>query len=569
MHSSINLPITPESTPVNILYSSANLMTHRINPATSIVIESFLPLGLERRLRRYERVRDVMNSWDRDSQNSLLVLPCDLPENDKDLDIDSVPRTEYAPLGFNFHLYHSQRPGKWQKRYITLLENGQMFAAKKPEANPVDKDTQTLCHLSDFDIYSPTETQMRKHLKPPKKFCYAIKSQQKSAVFINGENFVHFFCTEDVTLAHRFHEMVHAWRSWYLVNRRVALPAASEPPPQTNPVKHSATKSTSVVKVGAHGLKASVDETPYIIGAFEPLIDMNRFDKPLEEFGKDFPSDKPVTHRAKEIPRPKHLSQGKHKAVRRAPATDAKEEEFASSGLLGTAYDERRQAARKGQSVEREEDGPFVGGLSLLNGGTPSEKESPKRPDPNPWPRSAAEKTTRQRSQSIQERQPLRPSTSDGASRFGQRRHKPQPLVDLASRLPEAPTWRHNQGQGVKAPAGVPLIDLASGPQQPRFVEIPRRELVRRDTSKGSAPQVKGPLPQALKARSRSRSTAGLAAAGHRTPPEEYPPVPPLLMRDANRQKDGDKHGEREPQRGRDTHPREPLSRERSDTLGY
>ncbi len=58
--SSINLPVTPETTPKDILYSSANLMTHRIDPKASIVVECFQPFGLERRLRRYERVRDVL-----------------------------------------------------------------------------------------------------------------------------------------------------------------------------------------------------------------------------------------------------------------------------------------------------------------------------------------------------------------------------------------------------------------------------------------------------------------------------------------------------------------------------
>ncbi|RSM15368.1 hypothetical protein CEP52_000931 [Fusarium oligoseptatum] len=151
LSSVINLPVTPDTSPMDILYSTANLTTHDINPKESVIIECYVELGLERRLRRYERIRDVMNSWDRDQQNSLLVVTNDISGgSDADLDIDSVPRTPTAPPGFTLQMYHSSRPGKWNKRWITLLESGQMYSSKKPDSKPADKDSTVLCHLSDF-----------------------------------------------------------------------------------------------------------------------------------------------------------------------------------------------------------------------------------------------------------------------------------------------------------------------------------------------------------------------------------------------------------------------------------
>ncbi|CRK46884.1 hypothetical protein BN1723_001159 [Verticillium longisporum] len=121
----------------------------------------------------------------------------------------------------------------------------------------------------------------------------AIKSQQKNSVFLNTENFIHFLSTDDTTAARKLHKSVQEWRSWYLVNKKVDL-AKKEKALQTNHDRLHVEKPTDIVKSGHHRLKVSVDETPYTIGKFEPLLDMNRFDKPLEEFGKDFLPERPA-----------------------------------------------------------------------------------------------------------------------------------------------------------------------------------------------------------------------------------------------------------------------------------
>ncbi|KAL5628720.1 hypothetical protein BROUX41_002111 [Berkeleyomyces rouxiae] len=297
-NSTISLPVTADTTPSDLLYSAANVMTQNINPATSILMEGYRQLFLERRLRRYEPIRDVLNSWDFDAQNSLQIIPRDSSSSaDWDLSFKAVQKTPQPPAGFCFQMYHSGRTAKWQKRYVTLLETGQVFMAKKSGLKPTDKDAQTLCHLSDFEIFQPpldVGPSAWKVLKAPKRFCYAVKSLQKQAVFPKGENFVHFFCTDDADLARRFHDAIHAWRSWYLVNKmgvvdsstpKSAVKSVSVDIASKRPVDRL---KTEVSRLGHHRMKVSVDETPYTIGAFEPLMDMSRFDKPLEDFGKEF-----------------------------------------------------------------------------------------------------------------------------------------------------------------------------------------------------------------------------------------------------------------------------------------
>ncbi|KAF7554246.1 hypothetical protein G7Z17_g3092 [Cylindrodendrum hubeiense] len=598
LSSTINLPITTDTSPVDVLYSTANLTAHDIDPKTSVIIECYVDLGLERRLRRYEHIRDVMNSWDRDQQNSLLVLTYDISETevDADLDIHSVPRTPNPPPGFTLHLYHSSRPGKWNKRWVTLLETGQMFSHKKPEAKASDKDSTVLCHLSDFDIYTPRESEVKRHLKAPRRFCYAVKSQQKTVVFPNGENFVHFFCAEDAQLAQRFHELVQRWRSWYLVTKQLDLEKKQKPyervvpdkPPRIShsnfPVKKgNLTKSISTVTNGSHRLKVSVDESPYTIGAFQPLIDLNRFDKPIEEFGKDFevvppppkPKPKPVVQKPK-VQKPKVLTKQGSQAPP-TPQTPQTDSEFSPGGLLGNGYEKKRMQAEQIERAERisngsqvQSDGPFTDAPSLLNSiVSPISPPREKKPEPRPWLPSASEHTARSRSKSVHStrRSPLVDNTAVSpnpiiTSSSSNLKQKPQPLVNLTNSFPEPPRWRENQGGAHKpAASNGPLINFATGGQS---TANPIGPGLIRSSTRSSAHHTavnKPPLPgsvtlnsisSAQSSRPRSRSTAGMQPPSLRAP---APPVPPLPNRSVRR----DKTQPAETPRGRDPRPREPL----------
>ncbi|OBT50021.1 hypothetical protein VE04_09894, partial [Pseudogymnoascus sp. 24MN13] len=237
---SINLPVTPTTTAQELIYSATNILSGSVTPDSAILRESYASAGVERRIRRYERVRDIMNSWDRDTQNALVLSGSDSPRHDTDLWPHSAPRRR--PDQFSAQLHHSHKPGRWIKSYITLLPSGQLYAHRKSGGKLSDKDALALCHISDFDVYVPVPSQLRK-LAPPKKHCCAIKSQQKATMFLSAENFVHFFCTDDAFTADAFQSAVQRWRSWYLVST-MARAATS---------------------------KTSPTSRPYTLGSFEPL----------------------------------------------------------------------------------------------------------------------------------------------------------------------------------------------------------------------------------------------------------------------------------------------------------
>ncbi|KAK8047304.1 hypothetical protein PG996_015368 [Apiospora saccharicola] len=380
--------VTPESTPSDIIRLAMKAYDHGQIAEQMVVLESYGPLGLERKIRRFEHVRDVMNSWDGDTHNHLIVAESDSPHDAQDLELESVPDTVEPPQGDRFYMQHSNRPGKWNKRWITLLDNGQMLSAKKPETNGVDKDTVRLCNLSDYDIYKPTPVTARRQLKPPKKFCFAVKSQHKSSMFMNTDNYVQYFCTEDAEMAARFSRKVFGWRSWYLVD-----PTSRTPKPIS--------KTPNTVASATARPSESSGENQYRLGEFEPLIDMGRFDKRLSQFGKDLVlpiAPVPPTTPKRSASKKQESQAQKHAGTLikdTAPASDAA---FTGAGLLAGGYEDRKAAAVAAEQAKEptkdSELGAFTQGPSLLN----RRPETPESPPESPsWFPSAAEHTAKHR----------------------------------------------------------------------------------------------------------------------------------------------------------------------------
>lgn len=467
--SSINLPVTPETTPSDIIYSAANIMSQNIIPSTAILIESYTQLGLERRVRRYEHVRDVMNSWDRDTQNAFTLVNSDTPLHDTDLEVSSVPRE--APGDVTVYMHHSQKPGKWNKRFITLQSSGQIFMSKRTGAKLSDKDSSTLCHLSDFDIYTPTAQQMRKTLKPPKKHCYAIKSQQKTTMFLSTENFVHFFSSEDESLAEKFYDRVQKWRSWYLVNRmgEGGKKAARQTEKQN--------KNGTIASRHAAPLQPEVDDTPYTIGTFSPLFEGGE-GTDWEEEDEDRPRQVPFHLRHSLSVSPS--AEDQRRMSRRHPPPVAyripqeQEEEFASAGLLGRTYSQRQRALKAANNNNdlQNNNGGFMDESALL----PSRSHDSQERNNSMLSTHSASRTNNRR-----------PATSGSGLQRDASTRIPKPLLDFTPQFKEAPQWdKTGKGHGYTAPTGIPLVEVATTPMD-GLSDIPKASVVfRRD--QGSRP---------------------------------------------------------------------------------
>lgn len=562
-----------------------------------------------------------MNTWDRDTDNALAVVIPAADSTDSvvagrardgsatawkrdtgnfgtamngDLELSSVSQDQsIPPPGVAFiQMYHSQKPGRWSKRFISLVgETGQVLSSKKSDAGRLaswsasgkgvssSNDFQSLCHLSDYDIYRPTEAEMRKHIKPPKKFCFAVKSQQRTTVFLNTENCVHFFCLDDPGLAREFYGHVFAWRSWYLVNRKLSLASPSLP--------------TAADIRQQRQLTIRTDQSP--------SCDTSKIDPTARR-----PPDMGLRAKGDE----------NNSSTQRMFNGN----EFAIGSLLGSAYDDRRNLEPAKQSeanglapdVGMSRMGPFTDGSLLdnerslsvapstaISSPTPaSAAVATSRHEPSSWIPSATEHSARDHNHQPS-RRPIaasRPSSSSStsqqqsvylpagsavvktppasmyrgrqqyvdrdiskerqqsmrrtASHTSSFRHEqqhpkmPAPLIDLTPKFQEAPQWsKEHRGRGVRAPPGTThLVDLATRPNgggvygtlEPIFSDA---TLLRRDATDSTPPA------RYRKARAQTMTSASAAAAAaattftrshhtvHHSSRTRDPPPVPLLSR--------------------------------------
>ncbi|KAJ9617840.1 hypothetical protein H2204_013367 [Knufia peltigerae] len=283
----ITLPITPTTTCREILRSVAQLLTEPIDARTAVLLESFSQLGLERPLRRYERVRDVMNSWDHDDQHHLFIMA---QSECAAAGVDDRDAPRQQPTGVNVQMYHSCRPGKWDKRWLKLREDGQITSSKHEHG----LDGTKICHLSDFDLYTPASQQLKK-LKPPKKMCFALKSQEKSSMFLEGANFVHFFSTKDKDVAGKWYREVQSWRSWYLY--KMVSESMQNRPQLARPLTGTSSKESLPHSAGSskplHGVdsgRPSTDRAARHEGAHHRRLSQSDGPRPLLDFSQERPS---------------------------------------------------------------------------------------------------------------------------------------------------------------------------------------------------------------------------------------------------------------------------------------
>lgn len=458
-----HLTVTPSTKVNDLLRTAARELSRDIDPEKFILIESFHQVGLQRSLRRYERVRDIMNSWAHDADNRLLIVPPSSMEALAQLESQEVPVEK--PSETTVYLYHSQRPGKWDKRYVTLRSDGQVLIAKKENS----KDPANICHLSDFDIYYPSARAMAKEIKPPKRICFAIKSQQKSSMFLSTEKFVHFFSSNDRAIADKWFKVVQRWRSWYLVHQ---LGATEQPEEEKVLPKRSQTQK------GSQKPRKAPNDAP------GPLVDLadleptrltgNSIDQSRPLINKDaFPRKRTLREPG---PPPSAFPQGlaidtdvsgqadNGPLVQGVRPDDVEAATFSPTGLLGRSYTQRRQAMNEREEREkRSNQDPFTAQQYEIE-------------SPNYSPSDAVHQHSGRTAT-------MTSTAPPGLGRTKSVSLKQKPLVDLTPVFQEPPQHTR-KGRGVKVGAGTQLIDAATGPElEAGTVNIPPATAWRRPTA--------------------------------------------------------------------------------------
>ncbi|KAJ6007415.1 hypothetical protein N7540_011391 [Penicillium herquei] len=447
----VSLPVTPSTLVSDLLLSASEKLSRDIDAEKFIMIESFQQVGLQRPLRRYEHVREVMNSWAHDSDNRLIVIPPSSMDVLDQVDAQRVPSEK--PVETTVYLYYSQRPRKWDKRYVTLRADGQIMISKKEKS----KDCTNICHLSDFDIYSPSARAIAKDVKPPKKICFAIKSLQKSSMFLSTENFVHFFSTNDRATADQWYRTVQQWRSWYLVNTLGAVHSAES---EKNIPKRTLTnKSVRRISMDVPDvpLVDLIPSDPEPLTRVRPSMDQSRPSAPRDGFDRKKSTrehGRPLSRHFQEpLSLNLHIPTGSHddnSMIQSLNHGQDEEETFSPTGLLGRTYTQRQQVMRERQESEKRANQEAFIGTGLLA------EIQPHAPISMAPTQSPAMPT---RSKSVRSVKSVKQAT--------------KPLVDLTPVFQEPPQHTR-KGRGVTVEPGVLLIDAATGPElAPGCTSIP------------------------------------------------------------------------------------------------
>lgn len=419
--SSAHVAVTPMTTVQELVHLARASLSDEIDTKFN-VIESFTQLDLQRPLRKYEYIRDVMNSWGHDGQNVLIILPPASLEAIYNLEVHSAP--EEPPADTTFHLYHAQRSRKWEKRFVTLRADGQVMLAKKYQA----KEQTNICHLSDFEIYSPSLGALSNEVKPPKRICYAVKSQQKASMFLTTDNYVHYFCTNEKEIADGWYEAIQTWRSWYLAR----VLGAGQPKDETGSISAPSRKG-SVASSGSNRPRH-----------YPKLLDLDPIEKP-------FPSS---VERSQSVKKTNMLAIDTKKA---GATPEPNGSPFSPTGLLGQVYTMRQQAMHEQEEMKKAQDDAFFSQGLVSNAGAGAGAGTRAIPLSQPASRSGT--MTGSRAPDLSRSQSL---------------NKQRPLVDLTPTYPEPPQYSRSKGKGVAVERGMPLVNAATGPDVgPNAIVVP------------------------------------------------------------------------------------------------
>ncbi|KAH8998614.1 hypothetical protein EDB92DRAFT_1791881 [Lactarius akahatsu] len=163
--------------------------------------------GMERPIRHFEVVSDVINSWDKNKSVNLLVAK-KTPLATL-LQLSAMPSS--SPV-FSTYVEWESKPRKWSKRWLELREQG-LWLSKKDNG----KDETFLCSLANFDAYLVTRTH-----KPPKPYVFAVKSTDNLSFFENAADYVHVFCCPEKD-GKKWMESVLLARSYFINQDRNTL----------------------------------------------------------------------------------------------------------------------------------------------------------------------------------------------------------------------------------------------------------------------------------------------------------------------------------------------------------
>ncbi|KAJ3305419.1 hypothetical protein HDV03_001513 [Kappamyces sp. JEL0829] len=186
------------------------------------LFELCIDYGIERPLREWEIVTDVLSAWNHSSANAIVVKPYKYKPT---LEL-SYLRGAYPRI--QGYLYLKLRPSKWSKRFCILKDHCLYYLSEKD--NP---QSETLfCNLTSFDIYTSSST-AKPSKKSPTNFTFVLRSDLHPSNFQEKEDYIKVVGVEK---EERLVDWVLALR---LAKGERMLQVGNSPVPKPELVQHS------------------------------------------------------------------------------------------------------------------------------------------------------------------------------------------------------------------------------------------------------------------------------------------------------------------------------------------
>ncbi|CAJ0650688.1 12971_t:CDS:2, partial [Entrophospora sp. SA101] len=185
-HQSKKISITSEMTALDVLNSLRNNKSISDDDSWTI-FELINEFGLERPIRDWEYLSRIIETWDFDRKYAFVLKK--YPYRNA-LTIDGFNNAVPPMFGF---LHMEVKKNKWQKRYFHV-KDGSLYYNNNGKDTKSKTSDNFLCTMANFDVYSLIKSCNR---KPPTKFVFALKSQDKITMFENPENdYIKYLCAD-------------------------------------------------------------------------------------------------------------------------------------------------------------------------------------------------------------------------------------------------------------------------------------------------------------------------------------------------------------------------------------
>ncbi|TGZ79497.1 hypothetical protein EX30DRAFT_397075 [Ascodesmis nigricans] len=314
----------------------AGALLQKVRPGhTRHLVELWPTLGLERPIRYFERVSDVVNTWDNpDEEKKSHVRVCKSAWGALDRRLEDFPKTE-RPSGETMVHYYVTADRKWVKRTMSIdVEGGSLRIVKKDR--PKDKDYCQVVSLDTFDIYTFTNPKDGHKIgRCPGRYVFALKSQHKQTLFGKNSVFVHYFALDEDKLFIKWHAMIRDVKT-RLLAVKMGIAPWEEPEEAQMPEQI---------------LPRSRPSSSHRPGKPKPLLSPEELAAPPQS----------NMSRAKSLSRNKSVKQptGRSRAAsanHAQPLIGSDAPVFAPGGLLGNDYESRRTEALRNFKADQGHD---------------------------------------------------------------------------------------------------------------------------------------------------------------------------------------------------------------------